>query len=205
MPKKFLGENPRAVTARERKATAKAAEELAKQKAQEEQYWKDELVIRRQQKREEHERKKQALLERKALNRAAIEKEIDSIIKMAKRVPSVKLTRAQIGANRQNVTRGNKVASSGYNKMEQNLNRVHAEGDNARSVTEAIAILRDKGETKDKHPEKRRKAEYLAYEQSRLRELKVENPTLRLSQMKQIIFKEWQNAPENPLNRLSRT
>lgn len=52
----------------------------------------------------------------------------------------------------------------------------------------------------DKHPEKRMKAAYNAYEEKRLKELKLEQPTLRLSQLKQLIFKEWQKSPENPLN-----
>lgn len=52
----------------------------------------------------------------------------------------------------------------------------------------------------DKHPEKRMKAAYAAYEERRLQELKIEHPTLRLSQLKQMIFKEWQKSPENPLN-----
>lgn len=53
----------------------------------------------------------------------------------------------------------------------------------------------------DKHPEKRMKAAYTSYEATRLAELKAENPSLRLSQMKQMIFKEWQKSPENPLNK----
>lgn len=44
------------------------------------------------------------------------------------------------------------------------------------------------------------KAAYLAFEEHRLKTLKEENPGLRLSQLKQIIFKEWQKSPENPLN-----
>lgn len=44
------------------------------------------------------------------------------------------------------------------------------------------------------------KAAYTAYEERRLKELKEENPSLRLSQLKQMIFKEWQKSPENPLN-----
>lgn len=30
--------------------------------------------------------------------------------------------------------------------------------------------------------------------------IKQENPTLRLSQLKQILKKEWMKSPENPLN-----
>lgn len=52
----------------------------------------------------------------------------------------------------------------------------------------------------DKHPEKRMKAAYTAFEERRLKELKIEHSTLRLTQLKQMIFKEWQKSPENPLN-----
>lgn len=44
------------------------------------------------------------------------------------------------------------------------------------------------------------KAAYLAYEERRLAELKLSNPSLRLSQLKQMVFKEWQKSPENPTN-----
>ena len=55
-------------------------------------------------------------------------------------------------------------------------------------------------EAVDLHPEKRMKAAYLAYEERRLAEVKADNPNLRLSQLKQIIKKDWNKAPENPLN-----
>lgn len=62
-------------------------------------------------------------------------------------------------------------------------------------------IYSSKPEDIDKHPEKRLKAAYNAFEERRLQELKMENPSLRLSQLKQMIFKEWQKSPENPLNK----
>lgn len=52
----------------------------------------------------------------------------------------------------------------------------------------------------DRHPEKRLKAAYNVFEERRLKELKIENPSLRLSQLKQMVFKEWQKSSENPLN-----
>ena len=52
----------------------------------------------------------------------------------------------------------------------------------------------------DMHPEKRMKAAYEEFEQERLPELKIENPNLRLSQLKQILRKEWMKHPQNPLN-----
>lgn len=54
--------------------------------------------------------------------------------------------------------------------------------------------------TGDKHPEKRLKAAYQAFEQKYMPRLKEENPTLRMSQLKQILFKDWSKSSENPLN-----
>lgn len=52
----------------------------------------------------------------------------------------------------------------------------------------------------DKHPEKRLKAAFTAFEEVNLPRLKAENPTLRLSQLKQMLRKEWTKSPQNPIN-----
>ncbi len=44
------------------------------------------------------------------------------------------------------------------------------------------------------------KAAYEDFEKDRLPALKSENPTLRMSQLKQILRKEWMKHPNNPLN-----
>ena len=44
------------------------------------------------------------------------------------------------------------------------------------------------------------KAAYEAFETERLPQLKAQNPTLRLSQLKQLLRKEWMKSPDNPLN-----
>lgn len=53
----------------------------------------------------------------------------------------------------------------------------------------------------DKHPEKRLKALFKAYEELHMPRIKAENPSMRLSQLKQLLFKEWTKSPDNPLNR----
>ena len=57
-----------------------------------------------------------------------------------------------------------------------------------------------KEESLEKHPEKRVKAAYAAYEEQRMAVLKAENPNLRLSQLKQMLKKDWMKSPENPMN-----
>ena len=70
----------------------------------------------------------------------------------------------------------------------------------ARTVDEAIAVLGVGKEPQDKHPERRMKVAYAAYEERELPRLKEENPNLRMSQLKQLLRKEWMKSPENPMN-----
>ena len=61
--------------------------------------------------------------------------------------------------------------------------------------------VKDSEDSVDKHPEKRMKAAYEEFENVRLPQLKAENPNLRLSQLKQMLRKEWMKSPDNPLNK----
>ena len=82
--------------------------------------------------------------------------------------------------------------------------QVAVEGDSARTMDEAITLLENltTGDTPaiDRHPERRLKATFEAFEAARLPSLKTEYPNMRLSQLRQMIRKEWQKSPENPLN-----
>jgi DNA-binding transcriptional regulator WhiA len=75
------------------------------------------------------------------------------------------------------------------------------EEDAARNIDEAIAVLGSKDTEIDRHPEKRLKAAYTAFEEIHLPRLKTENPNLRLSQLKQMLKKDWTKSPDNPLNK----
>ena len=44
------------------------------------------------------------------------------------------------------------------------------------------------------------KAAYAAFEEANLPRIKSENPNLRLSQLKQMLKKDWMKSAENPLN-----
>jgi len=73
-------------------------------------------------------------------------------------------------------------------------------------VDEALKMLSVRDSTGkesgiDKHPERRQKAAYNAFEEKRLAILKAENPSLRLSQLKQLVFEEWKKSPDNPMNK----
>jgi hypothetical protein len=45
------------------------------------------------------------------------------------------------------------------------------------------------------------KAAYEAFEDENLPKLKQEHPSLRLSQLKQLLKKEWMKSPANPFNK----
>lgn len=55
----------------------------------------------------------------------------------------------------------------------------------------------------DKHPEKRLKAAFKAFEAANLPRIRSENPSMRMSQWKQLLYKEWTKSPENPLNQVN--
>ena len=207
MPKKITT-NPKAVEARARKEAKKQAEVEKKKQQEEDEYWKDDdrLIMKKQKRKEEQERKKQEANEKKAVKQALYQEEMGPSTKTEK-----KLTRAEIEYNleKQRIEAQKKKEREEKErtlaletKIEENVNRLQVDGLEARTVDEAIAILNleDEDTSLDKHPEKRMKAAYAAFEEVNLPRLKQENPTLRLSQIKQLLKKEWLKSPENPMN-----
>ena len=72
----------------------------------------------------------------------------------------------------------------------------------AQSLDEAVAALTVAGADGegDRHPEKRLRAAYAEYEEAQWESLKADNPSLRHSQLKELLWRQWQKAPSNPLN-----
>ncbi|KAF3424873.1 hypothetical protein E2986_03903 [Frieseomelitta varia] len=200
MPKKFVGENSKAVAARARKAAAKEAENTKKALEAEERAWQDDdkQLLKKKQKQEEFERKRQQQLEKKAEVKALLEKEMENI-KVGGKQPAAKVTRAEIVAATE---KRNQAAMKKQEEkpIEENLNRLTIEGETAHGIDEALSILSTKEAEIDRHPEKRVKAAYASFEEKMMPIIKEQNPTLRLSQLKQILKKEWMKSPENPLN-----
>lgn len=146
-------------------------------------------------------------MKKKAEAKALLEEEEKSI-KTAGKIPQAKMTRAQIekeveqrNRNIENINNPPKPVVPKVVPLEENLNRVMADVHVAASIDQAISVLKVEDSEEDRHPEKRMKAAYKAYEDSQLPMIKAENPSLKLSQLKQIIFKNWQKSPENPLNK----
>lgn len=55
----------------------------------------------------------------------------------------------------------------------------------------------------DRHPERRFKAAYAAFEAKRLPEIEEEHKGLRKNQRIEIVRKEFEKSPENPFNQMS--
>ncbi|XP_011697381.1 PREDICTED: coiled-coil domain-containing protein 124 [Wasmannia auropunctata] len=203
MPKKFVGENSKAVAARARKAAVKEAETLKKLMEAEDKAWEDnnKQVLKKKQKHEESEKKRLQQLEKKAEAKALLEKEMANI-KIGGKQPASKVTRAEIVTITE---KRNQVAMKKKEEekpIEENLNRVILEGETAHGIDEAISVLSMKEPEIDRHPERRMKAAYVSFEERMMPMIKEQNPTLRLSQLKQILRKEWMKSAENPLNQM---
>ncbi|XP_026731759.1 coiled-coil domain-containing protein 124 isoform X2 [Trichoplusia ni] len=208
MPKKFAGENSKAVAARQRKENVKQEKDQKIKKMMEDAEWddNDDKLKKKQQKKEEQEKKRLEQLQKKAEAKALLEKEMESL-KAAPKVapPPPKITRAQIEKMKEKSmkvepVKPSKVVVVDETPLEENLNRIQLDGEVAQTVDEAISILGEKGGDSDRHPEKRIKAAYTAFEETNLPILKAENPSLRLSQLKQMLKKEWTRSPQNPMN-----
>lgn len=202
MPKKFVGENSKAVAARARKAAVKDAENSKKAQEAEDKAWQDDdkQLLKKKQKQEELEKKRQQQLEKKAEAKILLEKEL-ATIKIGGKQPASKLTRAEImtATDKRNQV-AMKKKEEDEKPIEENLNRIVLEGETAHGIDEALSILSAKDPEIDRHPEKRIKAAYVSFEERMMPIIKEQNPTLRLSQLKQLLKKEWMKSPENPLN-----
>ncbi|KAL8610797.1 hypothetical protein ACOMHN_016780 [Nucella lapillus] len=207
MPKKFKGDNSKAVEARVRKDAALAAEQEKKKQAEEDALWEDDdkHVARKQQRKDEKEKKRLEQLERKKELQKLADEEMSNLKSGKVPTPSSKVTRAMVQANLEAEGKSPAAAVKGdlphdEQPIEENLNRLVIEGDEARSVEDAISVLGKGDPEVDRHPEKRMKAAFLVYEEKNLPILKAENPTMRLSQLKQMLKKDWMKSTDNPLN-----
>ncbi|XP_066500152.1 coiled-coil domain-containing protein 124 [Hoplias malabaricus] len=206
MPKKFQGENSKSAVARARKAEAKAVADARKQQELEDALWQenDKHVLKKEQRKDEKEKKRLEVLERKRENQRLLDEESSRIKGKLQKEPSGKVTRAQIEENLQKEQLEKELPKEKEKThldtpLEENINRIVPEEGSARTIEDAIAVLSTKEDT-DRHPERRMKAAFVAYEEANMPRLKTENPNMRLSQLKQQLKKEWSKSPENPLN-----
>lgn len=214
MPKK-IATNPKAVEARERKEGQKRekAEKEKKQKEDAEWVETDKHILTKEERKRKDEEKKQAELERKKAARDALAREEQELTKAYAKTQAPKITQAEIARRKQIEELAAKKREEAERKREEeiqeNVNRViqlekaQAAGAyvEARTVDDAVGNFQALkiGGT----PEKRIKVTYASYEERTLPEVRGENPTLKLSQLKELVWKMWQKSPENPANQLS--
>lgn len=213
MPKKFKGENTKAAVAKARKQEQRSEEIAKKEQEKEDEFWRDDdkHIAKKQQRKDDKERKRIEQMERKKELQKLHDEEMESI-NSKKPVIVEKLTRAQIAEQAERDRQA--AAAAEVNKkdethldkpLEENLNCLQIDNE-ARSVGAAISVLSNKEPEVDRHPEKRMKAAYKNYEDRNIPLLKQENPNMKLSQLKQMLWKDWMKSPENPLNqRLAET
>lgn len=165
-------------------------------------------MAKKLERKQDEERKKADLLKKKAEAKALLEEE-EAALKTVGKIPQVKVSRAQIEKEveqrNKNIERINNPPKPVVPKvvpMEENLNRALSDVHVASNIDQALTVLKVKESDDDRHPEKRMKAAYKAYEDLELPILKAQNPSLKLSQLKQMVFKNWPKSPQNPLNKV---
>ncbi|OQR84846.1 hypothetical protein ACHHYP_12626 [Achlya hypogyna] len=84
--------------------------------------------------------------------------------------------------------------------LHENKNRATSDALEATTVEDALALLSTDDKGNERHPERRAKAAYKAFEEATMPELKADYPGLKLSQYKQRLSEMWRKSPQNPLN-----
>jgi len=218
MPKKFQGVNTKAVEARKKKSEKAAQLKEKQQKEADDALWVDDdkQALKKQQRKAAQEKKRLDAANKKKELQDLYKEEEDALQKAKKCPKSQKLTRAQIERIKQQdeIKKAEKKKAEELEKkritlqedlLTENVNKIigdqvkDGEIVEARSVEEAISVLGIK-EDVEKHPERRMKASYKKFEEQHMPLMKAENPSLRLSQLRQMLKKEWHKSPENPMN-----
>lgn len=225
MPKK-MGVNSKAEEARARKSATESERKAREDRDKEEQYWREAEgpKSRSSKKREEEAEKRAEALARKAEARRLAEQEEKELEKAMRKpdkkairvsVPVPKVTEAELRRRREEeqaelarkAEEGKRkqtrtAAEEEYERMVlvSNTNRDDSIIE-ARTVEEALAQMTVADSLPvDRHPERRLKASFKAFEEAELPKLKEEKPGLTHNQYKDMIWKLWKKSPDNPLN-----
>uniref|UniRef100_A0A6N2L8C6 Coiled-coil domain-containing protein n=1 Tax=Salix viminalis TaxID=40686 RepID=A0A6N2L8C6_SALVM len=228
MPKK-MGVNSKAEEARARKNALEADKKSREVREKEEQYWREAegSKSRAAKKREEESEKRAEAAARKAEARRLAEQEEKELEKAMKKpdkkanrvsIP-VKVTEAELRKRREEEQvemakkadeakkkKDRTAEEEEYEKMVlvSNTNRDDSIIE-ASTVEEAIAQISVADTLPvDRHPERRLKASFKAFEEAELPKLKEEKPGLTHTQYKDMIWKLWKKSPDNPLNQASK-
>eukprot|EP00743_Colponemidia_sp_Colp-15_P001685 GILK01001841.1.p1 GENE.GILK01001841.1~~GILK01001841.1.p1 ORF type:complete len:235 (+),score=56.30 GILK01001841.1:50-706(+) len=216
MPKAF-GINSKSQEAREKKEAEKSSKRAEEQKRREDAQWVDDdkSIAAKEERKRQKELKQMEQVQRKQELRELADQEMSQLAKPKKTPTPKEVTRATIAAQKHALLQAElkrqeeaKRRTIEDEPLERNINHLLRESEmdehHARGLDEAISALvlasSDGAPGQDRHPEKRLKAAYASYEEANMPILKAENPGLKLSQLKQLLFKQWSKSPENPLN-----
>lgn len=209
--------HPRKLEAAARAEAKKTEQRSAQEKAREEARWADnDKTIQAKLSREASREAKQAEEARKKEEKKEIiarEEAIMTGYSNKKGLTSVKINRADIRISALNhiaVKPSKKKETQtihdvrllpNMNRADQELLAAGGEIVDARGLDQALSVLKivDEEVDQDKHPEKRQRAAYSAFEAERLPQLKGEFPTLKFTQLKEKLQKEWKKHPDNPM------
>ncbi|KAF4382851.1 hypothetical protein G4B88_021634 [Cannabis sativa] len=228
MPKK-MGVNSKAEEARARKTAAEAERKERDVRSKEDQLWREAegAKSRASKKREEEAEKKAEAAARRAEVRRLAEQEEKELEKLMKKpdkkanrvsIPVPKVTEAELRRRREEEQaalhkkdeevkkrHSRTAAEEEYERMVlvTNTNRDDSIIE-ARTVEDAIAHMTVADSLPpDRHPERRLKASFKAFEDVELPRLKEEKPGLTHNQYKDMIWKLWKKSPDNPLNQVA--
>ncbi|KAF3434798.1 hypothetical protein FNV43_RR21884 [Rhamnella rubrinervis] len=228
MPKK-MGVNSKAEEARARKSATEAERKEREARIKEEEYWREAEgnKSRAAKKREDESEKRAEAAARRAearrlaeLEEKELEKSIKKPDKKANRVsiPVPKVTEAELRRRREEEQAAlakkadeskkrqeRTAAEEEYERMVLVTNRNRDDSViEARTVEDAIAQMSVADSLPvDRHPERRLKASFKAFEEAELPKLKEEKPGLTHTQYKDMIWKLWKKSPDNPLNQIA--
>ncbi|XP_031484387.1 uncharacterized protein LOC116253611 [Nymphaea colorata] len=230
MAPKKMGVNSKAEAARARKSAAEEERKFKETREKEDAYWREAgegQKSRAARKKEEDAEKRAEAAARKAEARRIAEQEEKDLEKAGKKpdkksmrvsIPVPKVTGAELERQREEERRrillqaeeakkrqSRMADEEEYERMVlvQNTNREDGLIE-AHSVEDALAKMTvDQPLPVDRHPERRLKASFKAFEEAELMKLKAEKPGLTHTQYKDMIWKLWKKSPDNPLNQAS--
>lgn len=224
-----MGVNSKAEAARARKSAVEADRKDREVREKEDQYWLDAEggKSRAAKKREEEAEKRAEATARKAEARRLAEQEEKDLERNLKKpdkkanrvsIPVPKVTEAELRQRREEEQaavqkkaeeekrkNSRTAAEEEYERMVlvENTNRDDSIIE-AHTIEEAIARMNIADNLPvDKHPERRLKAAFKAFEEAELPRLKEEKPGLTHTQYKDMIWKLWKKSPDNPLNQVA--
>lgn len=225
MPKKF-GVNSKAAEARARKEEQKQERRAVEETAQEDAKWVDDdkSIAAKQARQRAKEERKQQELQRKRELKEIEEAEAKANAKLAKKVrpEQPKVTRVQIQRTTEAAAKEAQAKALSADApafepppglpIDADINPNHALRDEVQRYAEigaevvtadSIDAALDSLETSqpERHPEKRMGKAWRDYVEERYEALKAERPSLKRSQLLEILRDDWKKAPENPLNK----